>query len=99
LPEKGAIGCLCGHPKRENAYQSIDMDFYGRKKVKGRKHHILTDTLAIFLCVIVTVQNTGVPEGLRQLLLYYFSNLVNLLCKIWVYRISCGMDKKFKIDV
>jgi putative transposase len=42
--------------------------FDGGKKVKGRKRHIMTDTLGLLICVAVTAANVNDGVGGRQLL-------------------------------
>ncbi|NEX23440.1 transposase [Thiorhodococcus mannitoliphagus] len=37
-------------------------------KPKGRKRHILVDTLSLILTVVVTAANVGDRAGLKQLL-------------------------------
>ncbi|SLM30782.1 transposase [Desulfamplus magnetovallimortis] len=62
--------------------ESIGID--GGKLVKGRKRHILVDTLGLILSVIVTPANEGDRNGLKNLLTDYFSNGISRLRKIWV---------------
>ena len=40
----------------------------GGKQVKGRKRHVLVDTLGLLLSVSVTPANTSDQEGTRRLL-------------------------------
>ena len=68
----------------KSALQGQDVGIDGGKKVKGRKRHILVDTLGLILTVIVTPANEGERSGLKRLLLDYFSDGVNRLRKIWV---------------
>jgi putative transposase len=42
--------------------------FDGRKLIKGRKRHIVVDTLGLVLAVVVTAANTGDRDGLKLLL-------------------------------
>jgi putative transposase len=67
----------------KSALQGEDVGIDGGKHVKGRKRHILVDTLGVILTVIVTPANEGDRRGLKRLLLDYFSHGVNRLRKIW----------------
>ena len=62
--------------------QAVGMD--GGKYVKGRKRHILVDTLGLLLAVLVTSANTSDKVGLRLLLTHYFRRGVNRLRCLWV---------------
>jgi hypothetical protein len=53
------------------------------KKVKGRKRHLLVDTLGLILGIIVTAADTGDRQGSRALLLDYCAKGVRRLRKIW----------------
>jgi hypothetical protein len=55
----------------------------GGKKVKGRKWHLLVDTLRLILGIIVTTADTGDRRGLMALLSDYFAKVVRRLRKIW----------------
>ena len=68
----------------KSALQGQDVGIDGGKHVKGRKRHILVDTLGLILAVIVTPANEGDRRGLKRLLLDYFSEGINRLRKIWV---------------
>jgi putative transposase len=68
----------------KSALQGQDVGIDGGKKVKGRKRHILVDTLGLILSVLVTPANEGERSGLKRLLLDYFSEGINRLRKIWV---------------
>ncbi len=56
----------------------------GGKHIKGRKRHLLVDTLGLIIGVWVTAANTGDREGLMALLNTYFSTDVKRLKKLWV---------------
>jgi putative transposase len=56
----------------------------GGKKIKGRKRHILVNTLGLRRVVIVTAANVSDREGLRQLLTTYFADGAKRLRKLWV---------------
>ena len=47
-------------------HQDVGVD--GNKKVKGRKRHILVDSLGILMAVVVTAANISEGQGLRLLL-------------------------------
>jgi len=66
------------------ALQWTETGIDGGKKIKGRKRHILVDTLGLILAVTVTPANEGDRNGLKRLLRDYFSKGVNRLRKIWV---------------
>jgi putative transposase len=82
-PEPSA-GCIDSQSVKA-ATQPIDqVGFDSNKKVKGRKRHILTDTLGLMLCVVVTAANVGDREGLKQLLNRWFIKGVRRIRKLWV---------------
>jgi putative transposase len=66
------------------ATQGHDVGFDGHKKVKGRKRHILIDTLGLIVAVVVTAANIDDRHGLVALLSRYFASGVKRLRKIWV---------------
>jgi putative transposase len=66
------------------ATQGKDVGFDGNKKVKGRKRHILIDTLGLIIAVVVTAANTDDRQGLVALLKAYFASGIKRLRKIWV---------------
>lgn len=68
----------------KTALQGQDVGIDGGKKVKGRKRHILVDTLGLILTVLVTPANEGERSGLKRLLRDYFSHGITRLRKIWV---------------
>ncbi len=68
----------------KSALQGTETGIDGGKKIKGRKRHILVDTLGLILSVIVTPANEGEREGLKRLLSDYLSTGINRLSKIWV---------------
>jgi transposase len=45
-----------------------DVGVDGNKKVKGRKRHIMVDSLGILMAVVVTAANVSESQGLRLLL-------------------------------
>ena len=56
----------------------------GGKQIKGRKRHLLVDTLGLIIGVFVTAANIGDRDGLMALLCAYFSTGVKRLKKLWV---------------
>jgi transposase len=82
LPEPSA-GCADSQSVK-TATQGEDVGFDGHKKIKGRKRHILIDTLGLIVAVVVTAANVDDRQGLVQLLQRYFASGVKRLRKIWV---------------
>ncbi len=62
--------------------QGKDVGVDGNKKIKGRKRHILVDTLGLILAVVVIPANADDRKGLQTLLKQYFSSEVKRLRKI-----------------
>jgi putative transposase len=58
----------------------------GGKKVKGRKRHILTDTLGNLLEVVISAANVNDRQGARLLLTKVERQIALRLLKIWVDR-------------
>jgi transposase len=82
-PEPTA-GCIDSQSVKAAMQPKDDIGFDGNKKIKGRKRHILTDTLGLILCVVVTAANTGDREGLKMLINRWFIKGVCRLRKLWV---------------
>ena len=61
----------------KTATQSEDIGFDGNKKIKGRKRHLLVDTLGVIIAVVVTDASTDDRLGLVELLSAYFADGVN----------------------
>jgi putative transposase len=68
----------------KTATQSEDIGWDGNKKIKGRKRHILVDTLGLIIGVVVTDAGTDDRWGLIDLLTEYFADGVKWLRKLWV---------------
>ncbi len=68
--------------KTSTQHEDIGSD--GNKKVKGRKRHILVDTLGVIIGVVVTDSGTDDRWGLVELLTEYFADGVKRLRKLWV---------------
>ena len=81
--EEPSGGCVDSQSVKTITYGD-SRGFDGGKKVKGRKRHILVDTLGLLLVVIVTAANVGDRAGLMQLLRTYFRDGVKRLRKLWV---------------
>ncbi len=82
LPEPSA--CCADSQSIKTATQHEDVGFDGHKKIKGRKRHILVDTLGLIVAVVVTAANADDRDGLVTLLQRYFASGVKRLRKIWV---------------
>ena len=68
----------------KTATQNQDIGYDGNKKVKGRKRHILVDTLGLIIAVVVSDAGTNDRDGLVELLTQYFADGAKRLRKIWV---------------
>lgn len=68
----------------KSATQNLDIGYDGNKKIKGRKRHILVDTLGLIMAVVVTDASTTDRDGLVKLLKHYFADGVKRLRKLWV---------------
>ena len=82
LPEPSA--CCADSQSIKTATQHEAVGFDGNKKVKGRKRHILVDTLGLLVAVVVTAANTDDRLGLVLLLQRYFASGVKRRRKLWV---------------
>jgi putative transposase len=82
LPEPSA--CCVDSQSIKTATQGKDVGFDGNKKIKGRKRHLLVDTLGLLVAVVVTAANTDDRLGLVALGQGYFASGVKRLRKIWV---------------
>jgi putative transposase len=82
LPEPSA--CCADSQSIKTATQHEDVGFDGHKKIKGRKRHILVDTLGLIVAVVVTAANADDRDGLVTWLQRYFAAGVKRLRKIWV---------------
>ncbi len=68
----------------KTATQDKEIGFDGNKRIKGRKRHILVDTLGLIIAVVVTDAGTSDRDGLVALLTHYFADGAKRLRKIWV---------------
>jgi putative transposase len=92
----------------KTATQGEEVGFDGGKHVKGRKRHVLVDTLGLIIAVVVTPADTDDRLGLVALLTQYFADGVKRLRKVWVdgaYRAEWlaewvrGLKQTHKIDL
>ncbi|MGE3538964.1 MAG: IS5 family transposase [Candidatus Tectimicrobiota bacterium] len=68
----------------KTATQGTDVGLDGNKKIKGRKRHILVDTLGLIVAVVVTAAHVDDRQGLLQRLTGYFVEGPRRLRKLWV---------------
>ena len=68
----------------KTATQHADIGFDGNKKIKGRKRHLLVDTLGLIIAVVVTDAGVHDRKGLVALLRAYFADGAKRLRKLWV---------------
>ena len=89
-----SAGCADSQSMK-TATQGTDVGFDGHKKIKGRKRHLLVDTLGLIVAVVVTAANVDDRQGLVALLQQYFASGVTRLRKIWV---DAGYDAQWLRD-
>jgi transposase len=70
--------------------QSQDVGFDRHKRIKGRKRHLLVDTLGRIVAVVVTAAHGDDREGLVALLTSYFADGVTRLRKRSGCTPGCG---------
>jgi putative transposase len=58
--------CCADSQSIKTATQGEDVGFDGHKKIKGRKRHLLVDTLGLIVAVVVTAANTDDRQGYRK---------------------------------
>ena len=68
----------------KTATQNQEVGFDGNKKIKGRKRHLLVDTLGLIVVVVVTAANVEDRQGLLALLNSDFADGVTRVRKLWV---------------
>ena len=92
----------------KTATQGRTVGFAGNKKIKGRKRHLLVDTLWLIVAVVVTAANVDDRQGLMTLLHHSCVDGVTRLRKLWVdggYRAEWlrdwvrGLKRTHKIDL
>ena len=81
-PSAGAIDS----PSVKTATQGTDVGFDGNKKIKGRKRHVVVDTLGLSVAVVVTAAHVDDRQGLLALWTSDFAAGVTRLRKLWVDR-------------
>ena len=79
-----SAGCVDSQSVKAAAQPVAEIGFDGNKKVKGRKRHVLTDTLGLVLFVLVTAANLDDREGLRRILARWFIKGLCRIRKLWV---------------
>lgn len=77
-----SAGCVDSQSVK-SATQGYAVGFDGGKAIKGRKRHLLTDTLGLIQAVVVTAANVHDQVGLRRLLGRWFIPGVRRLRKLW----------------
>jgi putative transposase len=65
--DQPSADCVDSH-SMEAATHGNTTGYDGNKKIKGRKRHVLVDTLGLFIVVVVTAAAEGDREGSRMLL-------------------------------
>jgi putative transposase len=81
-PEPSA-GCIDSQSIKA-ATQGEAVGFDGNKKIKGRKRHLLVDTLGLPVAVVVTAASCEDRIGLMMLVEGYWATGVKRLRKLWV---------------
>jgi putative transposase len=82
-PPEPAAGSLDSQSiKTATPREAIGFD--GHKKLKGRKRHLLVDTLGLIIAVVVTSADTDARLGWVELLSQYLADGVKRRRNIWV---------------
>jgi putative transposase len=68
----------------KSATQGAAVGFDGNKKIKGRKRHLLVDTLGLILAVVVTSASADDRVGLMILVEHYWVTGLKRLRRLWV---------------
>jgi putative transposase len=68
----------------KTATQGTAVGFDGNKKIKGRKRHVVVDTLGLILAVVVTSAGADDRVGLMMLLESYWATGLKRLRLLWV---------------
>lgn len=77
-----SVGIIDSQSIKNSEWGVPDKGFDGRKRIQGRKRHIITDTLGCILAVIVHNANQHDSKGAVQLLKELFDQKYNRLIKI-----------------
>ena len=75
-------GCIDSQSVKAAMQPADNIGFDGDKKVKGRKRHVLTDTLGLIICIVVTAANHRDRDGSRELMRIWLANGSRRLRKI-----------------
>jgi putative transposase len=67
----------------KTATQGTAVGFDGNKKIKGRKRHVLVDTLGLILAVVVTSASADDRVGLMILVENYWATGIKRLRRLW----------------
>jgi putative transposase len=68
----------------KTATQGTAVGFDGNKRIKGRKRHVLVDTLGLILAVVVTAASADDRVGLMILIESYWTTGIKCLRRLWV---------------
>lgn len=80
---------------------AVCVGFDGGKKIKGRKRHIMVDTLGLVMMVVVTAASVSDPKGAKLIFeqLRPWPERVERLVKIWVDGTYAGINlMKWTLD-
>jgi transposase len=73
---------------------AYEVGYDGGKKIKGRKRHLMVDTLGLVMMVVVTAANLSDMQGARQIFdrLQTWPDRIHRLNRIWVDGTYEGVD-------